>query len=61
MIPFHPEPARAPTDGGSATVYLGLTQQDIDWMLQEGTVNIEAEVEGYDLRADPAFVFVTRR
>jgi len=70
-IPFFPELARRFTglvnnenneENGHATVYLRGVMDDfyLDAFTLEVTVHCEANVEGYDVAADPAFVFMTR-
>jgi hypothetical protein len=68
---FFPEPARKYTGvvnqnhnepNGVATVYLRGKMADfyLDDFTLEVTVHIEASVEGYDVTADPGFLFCTR-
>jgi len=70
-IPFFPEVARRFTGlvnqennepRGTATVYLRGVMNDfyLDDFTLEVTVHCEAAVEGYDVAADPAFLFCTR-
>jgi len=70
-IPFFPEVARRFTGlqnqennepRGTATVYLRGIMDDfyLDAFTLEVTVHVEAAVEGYEVSADPAFIFCTR-
>ncbi len=70
-VQFFPEPARKYTGvvnqnhnerPGQATVFLRGKMADfyLDDFTLEVTVHIEASVEGYDVAADPGFLFCTR-
>ena len=72
LIPYFPEPTRKLTgvvdrqnneNPGQATVFLTAVVDDIflDPFTLEVTVQVNAQVEGYDeVAADPAFIFFTR-
>jgi len=57
-----PDPAIKYTEGGAATVYLRGTMDDffLDIFTLEVTVQINASLVGYDVYAEPAFIYMTR-